>query len=79
MSVIAGMLRRHQRLIYTWLMSRITRGGLVVRTTDGRAWPLTLSVGEYRQLTGTKKTAQAIRDDLEKGRIPAKPRKARSG
>ena len=60
-------------------MTRITRGGLVVRTPDGRAWPLTLSVAEYRQLTGTKKTAQAIRDDLEKGRIPAMPRKARSG
>ena len=55
-------------------MTRVTQGGLVVRTPDGRAWPLTLSVAQYRQLTGTKKTAQAIRDDLEKGRIPAMPR-----
>ena len=36
-------------------MTMITQGGLVVRTPDGRAWPLTLSVAEYRQLTGTKK------------------------
>ncbi len=36
-------------------MTRMTQGGLVVRTPDGRAWPLTLSVAEYRQLTGTKK------------------------
>ena len=60
-------------------MTRITQGRRVVRTSDGRAWPLTLSVAEYRQLTGTKKTAQTIRDDLEKGRISAMPRKGRSG
>ena len=60
-------------------MTRTTRRGLQQRTPDGRAWPLTLSVVEYRRLTGTKKTAQAIRDDRKKGRIPATSRKAWSG
>jgi len=50
-----------------------------LRTPHGRAWPLTLSIAEYRRPTGTTKTPQAIRDDPEKGRIPAMPRKARSG
>ena len=51
-------------------MTRITQGGLVVRTPDGRAWPLTLSVAEYRQLTGTKKNGTSYQGRPGKGPHP---------
>ena len=55
------------------------RGGLVVRLSTGREFPLVTGPAGYKEMTGDPRSDHSIRDDCSSGVIPTLPHAAGSG